>query len=198
MQILKLDTTHSDQIRSLYQNSKYMGVDVAGNWANNIDAYNEYIFGVFQKTYLSGLNNFQAYGLFNDAGEAECLISFYDSSDEPSWYYTMCRSRGNTELVKTLFDSVIEIQEKKNRFKFYTLVNVRHAPLLRKFTYSDYNNERYGFYDEFVVPAKTRCYYNNPWELLFKKVLLPVDTVVRCSYLKQEYRPSPLPVGGGL
>lgn len=198
MKILKLDTNHSDQIKQLYNNSQYMGIDIAGNWANNTEFYNEYVFGVFKKTYLTGLNNFHSYGLFNDEGTAECLISLYDSNDEPSWYYTMCRSLGKTDLVKQLFDRVIEIQEQKNRFKFYTLVNVRHAPLLRKFTYSDYNNKRYGYYDEFVVPAKTRCYYNAAWELLFKKVLLPVDTVVRCSYLKQEYRPIPLPIGGGL
>lgn len=197
MKILRLDTSHSEQLRDLYKSSKYMGVDVAGNWGNDVDAYNDFVFGVFQKTYLSGLNNFQAYGLFNDQGRVECLISLYDSSDEPAWYYTMCRSRGNTDLVKQLFDEVIRIQETKNRFKFYTLVNVKHAPLLRKFTYSDYNDHRYGYYDEFMVPAKTRCYYNNPWELLFKKVLLPVDTVVRCSYLKQEHR-GELRIGGGL
>ena len=197
MKISRLATEHSEPVRNLYRTSKYMGVDVAGNWGNSVETYNDFLFSVFQKTYLSGLNNFQAYGLFNDSGELECLISLYDSSDEPSWYYTMCRSRGNTDLLKQLFDEVIRIQESKNRFKFYTLVNVRHAPLLRKFTYSDYNNERYGYYDEFVVPAKTRCYYNNAWELLFKKVLLPVDSVVRCSYLKQEYRPE-LPIGGGL
>lgn len=197
MKISKLDTSHSEQIRDLYRVSRYMGVDVAGNWDNDVVAYNDFVFGVFQKTYLSGLANFQAYALFDDAGQAQCLISLYDSSDEPSWYYTMCRSRGNTELVKQLFDQVICMQEAKNRFKFYTLVNVKHAPLLRKFTYSNYNDQRYGYYDEFVVPARTRCYYNNAWELLFKKVLLPVDTVVRCSYLKQEHR-GQLPVGGSI
>lgn len=197
MKILKLDMIHSDAVRDLYRTSKYMGVDVAGNWGNNVEAYNDFVFGVFQKTYLTGLNNFHAYGLFNDNQQVECLISLYDSSDEPAWYYTMCRSRGDNELVKQLFDEVIGIQESKNRFKFYTLVNVKHAPLLRKFTYSKYNDERYGYYDEFIVPARTRCFYNNAWELLFKKVLLPVDTVVRCSYLKQEYR-GQLPIGGGL
>lgn len=197
MKILRLGTQHIEPVRELYQSSKYMGIDVAGNWDGDHEDYNDFLFGVFQKTYLSGLNNFQAYGLFNDIGQLECLISLYDSSDEPAWYYTMCRSKGNTDLLKQLFDEVIKTQESKNRFKFYTLVNARHAPLLRKFTYSDYNNERYGYYDEFVVPAKTRCYYNNAWELLFKKVLLPVDSVVRCSYLKQEYRPK-LPIGGSL
>lgn len=198
MKISKLDTSHSDQIRDLYNRSKYMGVDVAGNWAGRPDLYNEFMFSVFTKTYLSGLNNFHAYGVIEDDGTIPCLITFYDSSDEPSWYYTQCRSAGNLDKLKQLFDGVLEIQEAKSRFKFYTLVNTKHAALLRRFTYSDRNDERYGYYDEFVVPAKTKCYYNNAWELLFKKVLLPVDTVVRCSYLKQEYRPTDLPTGGGL
>ena len=125
------------------------------------------------------------------------LISLYDSSDEPAWYYTLCRSNGNKKALLELFDAVLSIQEKKARYKFYTLINVKHADLLRDFTYSDYNNERYGYYDEYVVPAKTLCYYNNAWELLFKKVMLPVDSLVRCSFLKQEFRPSePLRAGG--
>lgn len=198
MQILKLDTTHSQQIWNLYNRSKYMGVDVAGNWNSRPDLYNEFLFSVFKKTYLSGLNNFHAYGIIEDDGTIPCVITFYDSSDEPAWYYTQCRSAGDLDKLKQLFDGILEIQESKHRYKFYTLVNTKHAALLRRFTYSDYNDERYGYYDEFVVPAKTKCYYNNAWELLFKKVLLPVDTVVRCSYLKQEYRPKELPIGGSL
>lgn len=197
MTISKLDISNTDKIEELFRNSKYMGVDVAGNWAGNVEAYNGFVFGVFKKTYLTNLNNFHAYGLFDDNQELECIISLYNSNDEPAWYYTQCRSKGNIEAVKKLFDYVIEVQESKHRYKFYTLVNIRHAPLLRRFTYSEYNNERYGYYDEFMVPAKTRCYYNNAWELLFKKVLLPVDTVVRCSYLKQEHRQQ-LPIGGSL
>ena len=198
MKILKLDTTHTDQIKDLYNRSKYMGVDVAGNWAGRPDEYNEYMFSVFTKTYLSGLNNFHAYGVIDDLGNIPCLITLYNSNDEPAWYYTQCRSSGDLETLKHLFDGILEVQETSHRYKFYTLVNTKHAALLRRFTYSNYNDQRYGYYDEFTVPAKTRCYYNNAWELLFKKVLLPVDTVVRCSYLKQEYRPAELPIGGGL
>jgi hypothetical protein len=198
MQILKLDISHKDKITDLFSHDKLMGVEVEGNWSQrDAESHSRFVQDVWEKTYLTNLNNFHAYGLFDDDDNLQCIISLYDSSDEPSWYYTMCRSRGDIKVVKKLLDHVIEVQEKKNRFKFYTLVNVKHAPLLRKFTYSEYNNERYGYYDEFIVPAKTRCYYNNAWELLFKKFLLPVDSIVRCSFLKQEYR-SEIPIAGNI
>jgi hypothetical protein len=81
--------------------------------------------------------------------------------------------------------------------KFYTLVNQKHTKLLRKFSYSEYNNERYGYFDECIVPARCKSYYTNHWELLYHRLLLPEDSIVRCSYLKQEYR-TQLPVGGNI
>lgn len=198
MKILKLNASHSDQVKKLYEHFKYMGVDIVGNFSHTIEWHKNYMFTTFYRTYLVGLSNFHAYGAFDSDNQLTSIICLFDSTDEPSWYYTLCRSNGDTNALKELFDAVIAIQEKKNRFKFYTLVNVKHGPLLRKFTYSEFNNERYGYFDEFVVPAKSRCYYNNAWELLFKKVLLPTDTVVRCSYLKQEYRPAEPPIGGGI
>jgi hypothetical protein len=197
MKISKLDLSHSNEIKELYLHGKFMGESVSSSWTSVDDDYNNLAFEIFKKTYLSGLNNFHAFGMFNDTNTLECLISLYDSSDEPSWYYTLCRSKGNIKLIKKLFDHVLEVQESKNRYKFYTLVNKRHSKLLRKFTYSNYNNNRYGYYDEFIVHANTKCYYNNAWELLFKRTMLPVDTIVRCSYLKQEYRGN-IPLGGSL
>ena len=65
----------------------------------------------------------------------DSLISFYQGDDDPSWYFTLCRSVGDNFLLKNIFDEVIKINEADGRFKFYTLVNVRHARLLRKFIY---------------------------------------------------------------
>ncbi len=198
MKISKLHRGDFEKIKKLYNAEKFMGVDIAGNFAFSAQWHNDYMLSVFSSTYLTGLNNFHAYGLFNDEDNIDCLISLYDSPDEPAWYYTVCRSTGNKQNLLQLFDEVLSIQENKSRYKFYSLVNKKHSALLRNFTYSDYNAERYGFYDEYMVPAKTRCYYNTAWELLFKKVLLPVDTVVRCSFLKQEYRPGELSIAGGI
>jgi hypothetical protein len=92
---------------------------------------------------------------------------------------------------------VIKFNEAEGLFKFYTLANVEHAKLLRRWTFSPWANERYGYVDEYTVPAKTQCKYNLHWQILFNRVLIPVDTVVRCTYLKQEYR-TQLPVAGNL
>jgi len=198
MNILRLNTDHSEQIDNLFTNQKYMGLEInASTWGVEGDTYSKVLADVFKNTYLSGLKNFQAYGLFNDQEELQCLISFYQSTDEPAWYYTLLRSNGSTDSVKNLLDAVIKINEDSGRYKFYTLVNSKHARLLRRFTYSDYNNERYGYFDEYKVPAKTRCYYTYAWDLLYKRVLLPMDTTVRCSFLKQEYRPEEI-IGGSL
>lgn len=198
MEILKLNISHNQQIDNLFTNQSYMGLEInTSTWGFEGDAYTKVLANVFKNTYLSGLNNFHAYGIFNDLGELQALISYYESTDEPAWYYTLLRSNGNVEAVKELFDHVISVNEQNGRYKFYTLVNARHARLLRRFTYSDYNNERYGYFDEYRVPAKTKCYYTYAWDLLYKRVLLPMDTIVRCSFLKQEHRPAEI-VGGSL
>lgn len=197
MSVIQLNSSHAESVKKLFSHSKFMGVDVAANWSDNIDIYNTVMFEVFKKTYLSDLNNFKAFGIEDSEGNITSVMALYESNDEPAWYYTQGRNAGDPSNLRDLFDGVLEIQESRNRFKFYTLVNARYAKVLRRFGYSDKNNERYSFYDEYIVPAKTKCYYANSWELLFKRMLLPVDTLVRCSFLKQEYR-TQIPVGGKL
>ena len=102
----------------------------------------------------------------------------------------------NTEKI-TATGEVIKYNESNGRLKFYTLTHSRHTKLLRRFHWSKYNNERYGYFDEFIVPIKNKCFYVNAWELLYKRLLLPEDSIVRCNYLKQEYRTT-LPIGGNI
>jgi len=151
---------------------------------------------MFCANYLSDLHSFHAYGYVED-DTVKALISFYESAEEPAWYYTMYRSSGNNELLRPILDTVIDYNESQGRLKFYTLVHQRHSRLLRSFHWSKYNDERYGYFDEFTVPDRCKCYYTNAWELLYKRMLLPEDSVVRCNYLKQEYRTT-LPIGGNI
>jgi hypothetical protein len=151
----------------------------------------------FQQTYLSGLTRFKALGLEDNNENLLGCISFYMSPNEPVWYGTLVCSTNNKEYVRRLLDAAIEYNEKLGRYRFYTLWSEKHSTLLRRFAFSKETKERYDYFDECIVPAKTKCVYQNFWTILFNRILLPIDTVVRCSYLKQEYRKD-IPTGGYL
>jgi hypothetical protein len=176
-----------------------MGIDVnASEYTSGEDLeFNKLLYDIFCSNYLSDLKNFHAFGYVSENGEVKALISFYESIEEPAWYYTIYRSSGDNNLLRGVLDAVIEYNENNGRLKFYTLTHANHTRLLRRFHWSKYNDERYGYFDEFIVPAKHKCFYVNPWELLYKRFLVPEDSIVRCNYLKQEYRTT-LPIGGNL
>jgi hypothetical protein len=198
MAVIKLNNTHKDAIYHLFCTDKYMGVNIVGNWSVSDSPvnFNNRLYNIFCNNYLNDLKCFHSYG-YEDNGEIKCLISFYESYDEPSWFYTLYRSSGDNNLLRNVLDEVISYNEKNGRMKFYTLVHENHSKLLRKFHWSEYNNERYGYFDEYIVPAKNKVFYQNAWELLYKRTLLPGDSTVRCNYLKNEYRIS-LPIGGNI
>jgi len=189
MSIVKLTNEHNDMLKPIFSHSKYMGLETS-------QEHNDMLYDRFTNTYTFGLNNFHSYGYIQD-NEIKALISFYESDEEPAWYYTLYRSMGDNKLLSQVLDHVIEHNENKGRLKFYTLTHTRHTRLLRRFHWSKYNDERYGYFDECLIPAKHKSIYTNHWELLFKRSLLPEDSIVRCNFLKQEYRQQ-LPLGGNL
>jgi len=189
MPVIKLDQSHRELCKDIFNHDKFMGLEV-NEQVNNV------LYDRFCNTYLFDLKNFHCFANVIDE-QIKALITFYESVDEPAWYYTLYRSMGDNNLLREVLDTVIEYNEKNGRLKFYTLVRSNHSKLLRRFHWSKYNNERYGYFDECLVPARHKSYYNNHWELLFKNILLPEDSVVRCNFLKQEYRKT-LPIGGNL
>jgi hypothetical protein len=196
MIIKKLEESHIDALFPLFETHKYMGADV-----NSADFFAKgAIAKVYHKgfctTYLSGLSNYHAFGVF-DGDNITGAIACYQSSDEPSWYGTQIRSMNNKDVARNLLDHMIKFNEEAGRFKFYTLWNAKHAKLLRRFAFSDWADERYDYFDECLVPAKTKCVYTNHWQVLFNRILLPHDTIVRCTFLKQQYR-NELPVAGNI
>ena len=197
MSVVKLNSSHQEQVKNLFSNKKYMGLDIKNESFTLEDTtFNKLTYDIFCSNYLTDLKNFHAYGYIQD-NEVKSLISFYESIEEPAWYYTVYRSSGDNNLLRPVLDSVIKHNEEQYRYKFYTLVNKKHSKVLRRFHWSKYNDERYGYFDEFMVPDRCKCYYINAWELLFKRMLVPEDTIVRCNYLKQEYRTT-LPIGGNI
>lgn len=199
MTVVKLNSSHVEAVQGLFETKKYMGIDVnSAGFTKNDETlnFNKLLYDIFCSNYLADLNNFHAYGYLKD-GKVKALISFYESTEEPAWFYTIYRSSGDNNLLRLVLDEVIKHNEERGRLKFYTLTHASHTKLLRRFHWSKYNNERYGYFDEFMVPAKHKCFYVNPWELLYKRFLIPEDSIVRCNFLKQEYR-TILPIGGNI
>jgi hypothetical protein len=207
MAVIKLSREHVEAVKPLFSSTKYMGLDINDTkelHANKnfkgdpVETFNTLLYNIFCSNYLSDLKAFKAFGYQNEqTGNIDAIISFYQSFEEPSWYYTLYRSAGDNNKLRGVLDEVIKYNENDGRYKFYTLVQSDHSKLLRRFHWSKYNDERYGYFDEFVVPKNTKCYYTNAWELLFKRFIVPADTIVRCNYLKQEYRLD-LPKGGNI
>lgn len=198
MNIIKLDQSHTNIIKHLFNNKNYMGQDIS---ATNF-FYKEEIAEIYHKsfctTYLADLANYHAFGMMDENNNIIALIACYQSYDEPVWYGTNIRSSAkDTEIIRLLLDKMIEFNEQKGRLKFYTLWSAKHTRLLRRFAFSIEANERYDYFDEIIIPAQTKCFYNNYWQILFNRVLLPHDTVVRCSFLKQKYR-NKIPVGSNI
>jgi hypothetical protein len=198
MPVVKLNKSHREAVLGLFQHKKYMGLEIKQeSYGVGMEKFNEATYEIFCNNYLKDLKNFHAYGYIGEDGQVQALISFYESVDEPAWYYTLYRSGGDNNMLRAVLDAVIKHNEQTGRLKFYTLVHARHSKLLRRFHWSKYNNERYGYFDEFNVPAKTKCFWINSWELLYKRFLLPEESIVRCNFLKQQYRET-LPIGGNI
>lgn len=189
IKIIKLNSSHIESTRHLFEKPKYMGTFVNQSYFidpefNSVDYYHE----AFYQTYLSDLKNFHSFGAIDESGKIQGLIAFYESTDEAAWYGTNIRNCGNKQTAQMILDEVLKYNEKNGRLKFYTLWSSKHAKLLRKFAFSQWANDRYDYFDEYLIEAGHRCIFNSPWQILFNMSLIPVDTIVRCTFLKQDYR----------
>lgn len=187
MEIRFLNETDVESTKDLFLIPSYMGTDIEKNKFYVSEKYTQFYHEAFCCSYLSGLNSYRSIGYFRD-NKLIGFLSFYISTDDPSWYGTQIRSIGGKDVVRDLLDHAIKFNEDNGRLKFYTLWSVEHAKLLRRFAFSDYNKKRYDYFDEYIVPKLHKPFYTSHWHILFNRVLLPIDTVVRCSFLKKEYR----------
>jgi hypothetical protein len=197
MNIRKLNKDDVAELKTLFYTQKYMGSKIENTDFFMKDHIVDLYHAGFCSTYLTGLKNYHAFGYFDDDGKIQGAISCYQSPDEPCWYGTNIRSASNKQISRELLDHMIKFNEEQGRLKFYTLWNAKHAKLLRRFTFSKWADERYDYYDEMIIPAKHKCLYTTYWQVLFNRVLLPHDTIIRCTFLKQQYR-AELPIGGNI
>ncbi len=196
MSVIKLTQDHKEAIKDLFSTKQnYMG---SSNFENEGPNFRTRLYEIFCDTYLSDLKNYHAFGFYNEeTNKVDALISFYESVNDASWYLTSGRSAGKHLLLKDILDSIMDYNEANGRLKFFTVMNSRQARLMRKLGFSKRNAERYDYFDEYTVDSKEKPFYSDHWEILFRRRLLPVKAVVRCTFLKKEYRTN-LPNGGNI
>jgi hypothetical protein len=165
MQIITLNETHQEMIKDLFD-----------------DAESHL---TFCQTYLSGLENFKAFGIELD-GSVKGFVSFYTSPLEPAWFLTTVK--GN--LIPGIVDYAINYHETIGKLKFYSTIESFRTTFL-----TNYTSGRYNFIDEFSVPAMKKCIYPTYWEVFFNNGLVDKDTTITCYFLKQAHRTSLLSAG---
>lgn len=146
----------------------------------------------FISYYLGDTTNFRAYGYFvNDQlhGVISCIKSLFDAS----WYITHVFYL-DISIVPKLLSYCITTYENEGLYKFYNLVSENDNNDL---FWKDTDKERYIHVDECVIPVKTKCFYNHYWLILQERLLLDTEYIVRCNFLKQEYRKS-IPISGNI
>lgn len=187
MEVVKLTHNNINDVRPIFEKEKYMGIQAETTaFVQDEKSFADFFHEAFVTTYLSDLKNYHAYGVIEN-GIVRAYIGFYESNDDAAWYWTQVRSFGNN-LIKPILDRVIQHNELSGRFKFYSMFPIKYVRSYRRLAFSKYNCERYDYFDEFGIKAKHQCVYTLPWQILYNRTLIPTDTVVRCTFLKQKYR----------
>lgn len=183
MKVIKLKKEHELLIKPLFFTKKFMGSN--SNTQFSADFYHE----VFVTTYMSNLNNYHAYGVQDNKNNIVALLGFYESDEEPCWYWNQVRTLGNNKNeIKMLLDKVIEHNELNGRCKFYSMFPIKYRKIYRKLAFSNFNNERYDYFDEYYIKSNYQTKFSLAWQILYNRSLVTTDTIVRCTFLKQKYR----------
>lgn len=187
MKVKKLTIDDKNDIIHLFEQDKFMGVPVEEHGQKKeLIAY--YMHNLFSNTYLSDLKSYHVFGAYDDVGRIVCILAFYVSSDDASWYWTHIKNVGPESAIKECLDAAIEFNEKNGYYKFYSMFPKKYQRVYRRLAFSKKSSERYDAFDEYYVSAREQCKFNLAWQVLYNRRLVPVDTVVRLSYLKPEFR----------
>lgn len=190
MNIVKLGEEHRPYIKGLFNTPKFMGVSTDKSYFVDKEyKFAELYYNIFVETYMSGLKNYHAFGSLDPDGKVNTALGFYQSDEDASWYWNQIRTVGhNKKDIQATLDAVIDFNEKQGRLKFFSMFPLEYQHVYRRLAFSKTSRERYDFFDEYYVPDRHRCKFNFHWQILYNRTLVPTDTIVRCTFLKQEYR----------
>lgn len=192
MKVVKLTANDIPKIEHLYYGrTTFMGTNIRNvlKISQNTDELQQILLNNFANTYLSDLKSYHAYGYVDENDLVQAIIGYYASVDDASWYWTQVRSAGNnSHEIKMVLDKVMAVNEFQGRLKFYSMFPLKYRGTYRRLAFSEEAKERYEYFDEFYVKEKHQPIFTFPWQILYNRLLPSVDTVVRCTFLKQKYR----------
>ncbi len=161
----------NESLKDLFQNPLYTS-RMPGTTVP-VDNY----FSVFADTYLSGLKSFRAFALVDNDKIISCITT-HQSSDNAEWYRLSIISV--VEDILPLNSFVEEFMEKQGLRRYFSVRADKD--------WDSIISDRYDSVEDFVVPAKTKPFYNTIWQVLYGRNLPPFDSIVECHTLKKDFR----------
>lgn len=139
-------------------------------------------FDSFCDTFLNDLQQFDAYGAFNEEGLV-AVLTLYRSTDEPAWFLKHFRA---TAEAGALLKYVIKECEKKFLYKFYALKEI--SPTETDLIDTDFAVDGYKWLYETSISPYTRCIYTHAWNFLFDRQLFSEETSLLCCIFNEDRR----------
>jgi hypothetical protein len=178
-----------DAIKPLITQGKVASVDVNKNLGHLNCDISRAVVDNFTNRYLKISLGFTAFGTFDKNGQLLNILCTYDSIEEASWYWLgVFSSHKDPQSIKICTSRVLDIKESKEYYKYFSLIPTTRLHIARRFYYSDEVLSRYDFFDEYTILKNTQTPFLAHWMLLQQQIVFPIDMVVRCSFLRQQYR----------
>jgi hypothetical protein len=145
--------------------------------------------------YLGADNGYRCFGCFDGPTLAGTLTADY-LVRRPEWILrriaveqSIKSSELSSRVTQALMAHAIEFGEAHGYYQHKNLIPAKYRNAHLKF-WGDQPARagRYDVYQLEYVPAHTRPRFAEHWELLFGRITMPIDSVVRVSMLKPEFR----------
>lgn len=172
--------------------TKYFGVPIAEFPG---DLLSDAAVAYMVNFYLSQDNGYQCFGCFDGPALVGTLTADY-LVRRPEWILrriaveqSLKGSAQAAEVTQRLMAHALDFGEAHGYYQHKNLIPAKYRNAHLKFWGGQPAREgRYDVFQLEFVPANTRSRFAEHWELLFGRITMPIDSVVRVSMLKPEFR----------
>jgi hypothetical protein len=139
---------------------------------------------------------YKAFGCFDETYRLLGTISCDFMQSQPTWILRRIAVSEDLKATKTSFEvmhslmaKALEVAETYQYYQHIYLIPAKYQKAHSKiWGENDARKDRYTAVELEYVKANTPSRFRDHWEYLYGKILFPIDTVVRCSYLNPVHR----------